>query len=50
MTVEFRGSEAEIRVTPKSTPVLLDLERTALFAEPHLPGLDMMGKGLHCGI
>jgi hypothetical protein len=50
MTVEFRGTEAEIRVTPESGPVILDLEQTALFAEPHLPGLDTMGKGLRCGI
>ena len=50
MTVEFRGSEVEILVTPESAPVILDLERTTLFAEPHLPGLDTIGKGLRCGI
>lgn len=49
MVVDFSEDTTRIWLDPDKAPAELEAG-TALFAEPHLPGLDMLGKGLRCGI
>ncbi|WP_419785463.1 hypothetical protein [Pseudodesulfovibrio sp.] len=50
MSISFDGKTASIQIKPKQPPVTIDMERSPLFAEPHLPGLSMGMPDLRCGV
>ncbi len=50
MRVEFEGRTARIWPLPDAAPVSMDMDQTTLFAEPYLPGFEIVGIALKCGV